>query len=41
MRTNKIKNETDEVRIWEEKTKRKDFKYKANKYLYIFNNLKQ
>ena len=36
MKTNKIKNEIDEVRIWEEKTKRKDFKYKANKYLYSF-----
>ena len=36
MKTNKIKNEIDEVRIWEEKTKRQDFNYKANKYLYSF-----
>ena len=36
MRTNKIKNEIDEIRKWEEKIKQKDLKYKPNKYLYDF-----
>ena len=35
-RTNEIKNEIDEIRKWEEKSKRKDLKYKTNKYLYDF-----
>ena len=36
IRTNEIKNEIDEITEWEEKIKRKDLKYKANKYLYDF-----
>ena len=36
MRTNEIKNEVDEIKIWEEKIKRKDLIYKANKYKYDF-----
>ena len=36
MRTDEIKNEIDEIRKWEEKINRKDFKYKTNKYLYDF-----
>ena len=36
MRTDEIKNEIDEIRKWEEKINRKDFKYKKNKYLYDF-----
>ena len=35
-RTNEIKNEIDEIRKWEEKSKRNDLKYKTNKYLYDF-----
>ena len=35
MRTNKTKNEIDEIRKWG-KIKRKDIKYIANKYLYDF-----
>ena len=36
MRTDEIKNEIDEKRKLEEKIKRKDLKYKTNKYLYDF-----
>ena len=36
IRTNEIKNEIDEITKSEEKIKRKDLKYKANKYLYDF-----
>ena len=36
MRTDEIKNEIDEIRKREEKTERKDLKYKPNKYLYDF-----
>ena len=36
MRTNKIKNEIDEIKKWEEKIRRKDLVYKANKYTYDF-----
>ena len=36
MRTNQIKNETDEIKKWEEKIKLKDLKYKTNKYTYYF-----
>ena len=36
MRTNEIKNEIDEIKKWEEKIKRKDLIYKANKYKYDF-----
>ena len=36
MKTNEIKNEINEIRKWEEKNKQKDSKYKANKYLYDF-----
>ena len=32
MKTNKIKNEIDEIKKWAEIIKRKDLKYKANKY---------
>ena len=36
MRTNKIKNEIDEIRKWEEKTDREDLKYKAKNYTYDY-----
>ena len=36
MKTDEIKNEIDEIRIWDGKNKPKDLKYKANKYLYDF-----
>ena len=36
MRTNKIKNEMDEIKKWEEKVKTKDLTDKANKYKYDF-----
>ena len=36
MRTDKIKNETDKIRKWQEKFEGKDLKYKTNKYLYDF-----
>ena len=36
MRTNEIKNEIDEIRKWDQKIKRKDLKYRTNKYLYDF-----
>ena len=36
MRTDEIKNELYEIRRWEEKIKRKDLKYKTNKYIYDF-----
>ena len=36
MRTNKIKNEIYEIKKWEEKRKREDLLYKANKYKYDF-----
>ena len=36
MRTNKIKNETDEIRKQKEKIERKDLKYKTNRCLYDF-----
>ena len=36
MRTNEIENEKDEIKKWEEKTSRKDFKYKTKKYTYDF-----
>ena len=36
MRSDEITNEICEIRKWEEKIKRKDLKYKANKYLYDF-----
>ena len=32
----KLKKEIDEIRKWEEKIKREDFKYKTNNYLYHF-----
>ena len=42
MRTNGIKNEIDEIKKWEDKTKWKYLKYETNKYIYmIFINLKQ
>ena len=34
MGTNKIKNEVDEIKKWEEKIRRKDSVYKTNKYKY-------
>ena len=36
MRTNKIKNEIDEIRKWEEKIEQKDLKYKTNEYRFDF-----
>ena len=36
IRTNEIKNEIDEIKKWEEKIKRKDLTYIANKYKYDF-----
>ena len=36
MRTNKIKNEIDEIKKWEEKIKRKDLKYETKKYMHDF-----
>ena len=36
MRPNEIKNEIDEIKTWEEKIKRKDLIYEANKYKYDF-----
>ena len=36
MRTDKIKNEIDEIKQWEGKSKRKDLKYETNKYIYDF-----
>ena len=36
MRTNKIKNEIDEIKKWEDKIKRKDLKYEAGKNKYDF-----
>ena len=36
MKTDEIKNEINEIRIWDVKIKPKDLKYKANKYLYDF-----
>ena len=36
MRTNKIKNEINEIKKWEEKIKRKDLKYETKTYIYIY-----
>ena len=36
MRTNKIKNEINENKKWEDKIKQKDLKYETNKYIYNF-----
>ena len=36
MRTNEIKNETDEIKKWEDIIKRKDLKYETNKHIYDF-----
>ena len=41
MRTNEMKNETDEIKKWKEKIKREDLKYKTKKYTMIFSNIKQ
>ena len=41
MRTNDIKNEIDEIKKWEEKIKRKDFKYGIKSTNKVFNNMKQ
>ena len=41
MRTNKIKNEIDEIQKWEEKSKRKDLKYETKNTYMIFSNMKQ
>ena len=44
MRTNEIKNEINDIKKWESKTKRKDLKIETNIYIYIyliFNYLKQ
>ena len=36
MRTNKIKNEIDKIKQWEDKSKQKDLKYETNKYICDF-----
>ena len=36
MGTNEIKNETDEIRKWEEKIKRINLKYETKKYIFDF-----
>ena len=36
MRTNEIKNEIDEIKLWEENVTRKDLVNKTNKYKYDF-----
>ena len=36
VRTNEIKNETDEIKKWKEKNRWKDLVYKTNKYKYNF-----
>ena len=36
MRTNEIKNEIYQIKKWEEKTKRGDFKYKIKHCVYDF-----
>ena len=40
MRNDKIKNEGG-IKKWEEKIKRKDIIYRANKYIMIFNKMKR
>ena len=40
MKTNEIKNKIYEIKKWEEKIKRKDLIYKANKYKYNFQQYK-
>ena len=41
MRINKIKDEIDEIKKWEEKIKRKELKYKQKSTYMIFSNMKQ
>ena len=36
MKNNEIKNEIDEIKIWEEKIKRGDSKYEADKHKFDF-----
>ena len=36
MRTNEIKKEIDEIKLWEENVTRKDLVNKTNKYKYDF-----
>ena len=36
MRTNEIKNEINDIKKWESKTKRKDLKIETNIYIYIY-----
>ena len=36
MRNNKVKNDIDKIKKWDEKIKRKDLIYRANKYKYDF-----
>ena len=36
MKNNEIKNEIDDIKNWEEKIKRKNLIYRANKYKYGF-----
>ena len=36
MTNTEIKNETDEIKKWEEKIKRKDLEYETKKYIYDF-----
>ena len=36
MRNIEIKNEIDEIKKWKEKIKRKDSKYKTNKFTYDY-----
>ena len=39
MKSNEIENERDEIKQWENKIKRKDLKYEANKYKCDFRQL--
>ena len=41
MRNNKIKNEIDEIRKWEEKINRKDLNLKQINIYIILNNMKE
>ena len=40
MRTDEIKNEINDIKKWENKIKRKDLKYKTNRYKFDFQQFK-
>ena len=40
MRNDEIKNEVYEIKKWENKIRRKDLKYEANKYVFDFQRFK-